>query len=143
MSDADLTRPALSYAVGWTVATAVGAAIAAVGAFRWVLPAYARYAAGEPAAVVLRAAAPGLVLVLLGLLVWKAIGAVLLYRTLSTAFAAETEERLNTEAMKSDILSVLDERLADMKQDTQRTRRVIERAGSEDAADHFEFPDER
>ena len=143
MSDADVARSALTYAVGWTVATAVAAVVGGAGVVGWVLPAYAWHVAGQPPTVVLRIAAPGLALVLLGLLGWKAATAVLHYRTLSAAFAVETAERLNTEAMKSDILSVMDERLADMKQDTLQTRRVVERVGSEEAADAFDFQDGR
>lgn len=134
---------AVTYAVAWTVSAVAGAALAGFGVARWVLPAYLRLVGGDPTTVVLRTAAPGLALVLVGLLVWKATSAIVRYRTLSTAFAEEAAERLNTEAMKSDILAVLDERLADMKGDTQRTRRVVERASSEEAADEFEFPDGR
>jgi len=140
MEDTDTTRSAATYAVVWVLATVVGVAVAGFGALYWVLPAYASYAQGAASGVVLRAAAPGLLLVLLGLAIWKVTSTVVLYRTLSAAFAAETAERLNTESMKSDILAVIDERLADMKQDTQRTRRLVERQGSEEAADEFDFP---
>ena len=142
MTEADVWREALTYAVVWTVATAVGIVLIGAGAYRWVLPGVASYADGTAAPVVLRAAAPGIALVLLGLLLWKVLTALALYRTLSAAFAAETAARLNTESMKSDILSVIDERLADINQDTRRTRQVVERAGRDDAADAFEFPEE-
>ena len=134
-------RSALAYAVAWTVAAFVGAGVAGYGVVRWLLPAYARYQGGDPTGAVLQAAAPGLALAFVGVLLWKVTGAVVRYRTLTATTAAETAAQLNTEAMKSDILSVLDERLADMKQDTQRTRRLAERLGSEDAADEFDFPE--
>lgn len=143
MSDADATKAAALYAVAWTVSAAIGAAIVGLGAARWLLPAYGRYLGGAPPAVVLRVAGPGIVLVLLGLFLWKLGGTIARYRTLGPTVAADTAERLDTEAMKSDILSVIDERLADMKQDTQRTRRVVERESSEEAADEFEFPGNR
>ena len=143
MSDSDPTKAAAIYALAWTVSAAIGAAIAGFGLVRWVLPAYARYAGGTPAGAVAPVAAPGVALVLLGLLVWKLGSTVARFRTLGPTVAADTAERLDTEAMKSDILSVIDERLADMKRDTQRTRRIVEREGSEDAADAFEFSGER
>ena len=143
MSDADTTKAAAMYAVAWTVSAGVGAAIAGFGVVGWLLPAYARLAQGAQPAALANAAAPGLVLVLVGLLVWKLGSTLARFRTLGPTVAADTAERLNTEAMKSDILSVLDERLADMKQDTQRTRRVVERESSEAAADEFEFSGER
>ena len=143
MSDSDPTKAAAIYALAWTLSAAVGAAVAAFGLIRWVLPAYARYAGGTPAAAVASAAAPGLALVLLGLLVWKFGSTVARFRTLGPTVAADTADRLDTEAMKSDILSVIDERLADMKRDTQRTRRIVERDSSEEAAEEFEFSGER
>ena len=139
MSDADPTKSAATYAVAWTVSALVGGAIALAGVTRWLLPAYADYIGGAATAAVLRAAAPGLALLLVGLLVFKLASAIVHYRTLSAAFGAETEARLNTEAIKSDILSVLDDRLADMKQDTRRTRQTVERGSREDAAQEFEF----
>ena len=143
MSESESSRLAAKYAVVWTVAAVVGAVLAGVGVWMWVLPAWAGLLDGDPTAVVARTAAPGLALVVLGLLVWKVTAAVVLYRTLSAAFAAETAERLDTETMKSDILSVMDERLAEINRDTQQTRRIVERMGSEEAADEFEFPDGR
>lgn len=141
MSEADPTKSAATYAVAWTAAVLVGGAVALAGVTRWLLPAYADYLGGAATATVLRTAAPGIALLILGLLLFKVISAVVHYRTLSAAFGAETEERLNTEAIKSDILSVLDDRLSDMKQDTQRTRQTVERASREDAADEFQFDD--
>lgn len=143
MNRADASKAAATYAVAWIVSAVVGSALAGLGVVRWLLPAYLRLASGDPTAVVLRTAAPGAALLLAGLVVWKVASAVVLYRTLSAAFAAETSGRLDTEGMKSDILSVMDERLADMKQDTQRTRRVVERVGSREAAEEFELSGER
>lgn len=141
MSDADPTKSAATYAVAWTVSALVGGAIALAGVTRWLLPAYADYLGGTATAVVLRAAAPGLALLVVGLLLFKVTTSIVHYRTLSAAFGAETEERLNTEGIKSDILAVLDDRLADMKEDTRRTRQTVERGSREDAADQFDFQD--
>ena len=143
MSDADATKAAALYAVAWTVSAAVGAAIAGFGVVGWLLPAYVRLSQGAAPGSLLNLAAPGVVLVLVGLFLWKLGSTVARFRTLGPTVAADTAERLDTEAMKSDILSVIDERLADMKQDTQRTRRVVERESSEGAADDFEFPGNR
>lgn len=143
MSEADTTKAALTYALAWTVSAAVGVAIAGYGAVQWLLPAYVRLGEGAPPSALVNAVAPGLALLFLGLLLWKMASTLAYYRTLGPTVAADTAERLNTEAMKSDILSVIDERLADMKGDTQRTRRIVERESSEDAADDFEFPGNR
>lgn len=142
MSESEATKLAATYAVVWTVAALIGTAIAGFGALRWVLPAWAGLLGGDPTMAVLRSAAPGVALIVLGLLVWKVTSAVVLFRTLSAAFAAETSERLDTETMKSDILSVMDERLAEINRDTTRTRQTVERLGSEEAADEFDFPGE-
>lgn len=142
MSESEATKLAAMYAVVWTVAALIGTAIAGFGALRWVLPAWADLLGGDPTMAVLRSAAPGVALIVLGLLVWKVTSAVVLFRTLSAAFAAETSERLDTETMKSDILSVMDERLAEINRDTTRTRQTVERLGSEEAADEFDFPGE-
>ena len=142
MSEANPSKSAAVYAVVWTVALVVGGAIAAAGAARWLFPAYGLYAGGAPTTVALRTAAPGLGLVLVGLLVFKVPSAVVRYRTLAASLGAETAERLDTEAMKSDILAVLDDRLADIKEDTRRARQTVERGSREDAADEFEFTGE-
>lgn len=87
-------------------------------------------------------ALPVLALGAVGVVVWQLLGAVAFYKSLVEAVDAALADRFDPEVVKSDILSVLDERLADMKQDTQRTRRLVERLGSEDAADEFDFPED-
>jgi len=139
MSDVEPMKTAATYALAWTVSAAVGAAIAGAGVVYWVLPAYSWYLRGQPPVVVLRIAAPGIALLLVGALVWKLGSTLARYRTLGSVVAADTAERLDVEAMKSDILSVMDERLADLKQDTQQTRRVVERQSRDDAAEEFQF----
>jgi len=139
MSDVEPTKTAAIYALAWTVSAAVGAVLAGAGVVYWVLPAYSWYLRGQPPAVVLRIAAPGLALLVVGAFAWKLGSTLARYRTLGPTVAADTAERLDTEAMKSDILSVMDERLADLKQDTQQTRRVVERERRDEAADQFEF----
>lgn len=142
MDRTPLLKRSAGYALGWIVSALVGLAIVAVGADQWVIPAYLSFVDGAPLDAVLRTATPGLLLVLLGAFVWQVGSTAARYWTLTAAFSAETAEILDTEAMKSDILSVMDERLADLKQDTQRTRRIVERMGSEEAAESFEFADE-
>ncbi|MDX1747618.1 MAG: hypothetical protein R3324_16915 [Halobacteriales archaeon] len=87
----------------------------------------------------LRVAGPTLILVLLGLAVWRIGVAYALFWTLGTAIEEETVETFDTEAVKSDILSVLDDRLSEMHQDLDQTRRVVNRLGADEAASEFEF----
>ena len=90
----------------------------------------------------LRAAAPTVVLVLFGLAVWRIGAAFALFKTLGTAIEEETVATFDTEAVKSDILSVLDDRLSEMHQDLDQTRRVVNRLGADEAASEFDFGEE-
>lgn len=80
--------------------------------------------------------------ILIGLILWHYGSAVALFKTLTSAIEQQTVDRLNTEAIKSDILSVLDDRLADIHTEASETRRLVERMGREEAADEFEFQEQ-
>lgn len=142
MDRSALAKRSVGYALAWLLSTVVGLGIVAVGAVGWALPAYGTFTTGGTTAAVLRAAAPGIVLILLGLLVWQVGTTAALYRTLTATVSDETAERFDSESIKSDILSVLDERLAEMHEDVERTRRLVERDQREDAADTFEFSED-
>lgn len=75
-------------------------------------------------------AAPWLVLGVVGVAVYRFGSAFALYHTLSRAMAEELSSTYDTEKVKSDILSVLDQRLADMQSDIQKVA---------DDDDEFEF----
>ena len=93
--------------------------------------------------LLLRSAAPTVLLVLIGLGVWRIGTAFALVKTLGTAIEEETAAAFDTESLKSDILSVLDDRLSEMHQDLGQTRRVVNRLGSEEAASEFDFGEDQ
>lgn len=78
-------------------------------------------------------------LIVLGVIVWKLGSTAAFYKTLVTAVEYETAGTLDTETIKSEILSVMDDRLSDMHYDIEQTRQVVNRMGSEEAAAEFEF----
>ena len=123
----------------WLVATAVAAAIIVGGIALGGLRAIGLYhytPFGLRLAVYPRA---GLGVILLGLVAWKFGTAAALFRTFATIVELETARQLDTEVLKSDILSVMDDRLADMHQEIGATRRLVDRLSRSDAADDFEF----
>jgi len=63
---------------------------------------------------------------LVGFLVWQLGKTAAYYRTLVGAVDAELADRFDPELVKSDILSVLDERLAEMQTQIEGTRRAVE-----------------
>lgn len=84
----------------------------------------------------------GLGLIVLGILVWWGGTSIALFHTLVEAIGARIADRFDVEVLKSDVLSVLDDRLADIHQETTQTRRLVNRASREDAASEFEFQEE-
>ena len=86
----------------------------------------------------------GLVLIAVGGVVWQFGTAVAGFKTAVSAVEEETARHFDPESMKSDILGVLDDRLADMHQDTSQIRRLVNRMSRESQADQldFEFEDE-
>ncbi|MFB6110284.1 MAG: hypothetical protein ABEJ60_05350 [Halodesulfurarchaeum sp.] len=67
----------------------------------------------------------GVVPALLGVIVWRVGKAWALYHTLAGAMSEELGETYDTEHVKSDIVSVLDDRLSDMQQDLQSVNREV------------------
>lgn len=122
-----------------TAAALVGFVIVGVGATLGLTAAYGMYLDGASTGAILRTAAPGLVVALLGIVVWRIGTAAAFYKTLTGAVDDEMGERFDSERVKSEILSVLDERLSDMQFEIEQTRRKIDDANREDAAGEFEF----
>ena len=142
MDDGEAARYAGIY-LGLSIVTGlVGVAIAGAGVYLGGLEALGMYRAGRAPTAVLRATGPGLALVVAGVLVWWFGNAFAVYKTLTAAIETSVDERLNTEAMKSDILSVLDERLSEMHQELSQTRRAVDRGAGGDAAGGIDFEDE-
>ncbi|MFW5900452.1 MAG: hypothetical protein ACOCTH_01585 [Halodesulfurarchaeum sp.] len=78
--------------------------------------------------------------IIFGLAIWRLGKAWALYHSFSNALAAELSDTYDTEHVKSDIVAVLDDRLADMQQDLQSVNRELR---SVKQADEFEFGSEK
>ena len=70
--------------------------------------------------------APPLLLTLVGFLVWQFIESVAFYKTVTEATDEQMAERFDSEKVKSEVLSVLDDRLAEMQTELERTRKQVE-----------------
>jgi hypothetical protein len=81
----------------------------------------------------------GIGLVVLGGLVWQLGTAAAAFRTGVSAVESETARHFDAESMKSDILTVLDDRMADMQQDVSQTRRLVNRMSRESHADQLDL----
>lgn len=84
----------------------------------------------------------GVVLIGLGGLVWGYGSILLFYSTFALLIEEQTSRQFDTEAVKSDILAVLDDRLADIHQETTQTRRLVDRISRDEAASDFDFNDD-
>jgi len=84
----------------------------------------------------------GIVLVGVGVLLFQFGTALAGFKTGVTAVEEETAQHFDPEAMKSDILAVLDDRLADIHQEVSQTRQMVNRIGREETAEEFDFGDE-
>ncbi len=80
------------------------------------------------------------VLGLIGFSVWQVGKTAAYYKTLTEATDDQLAERFDPELIKSDVLSVLDERLAEMHTDLEATRRGVEELETSDAG-NFELDD--
>lgn len=63
---------------------------------------------------------------LVGFLIWQVGKTTAYYKTLTEATEEQMAERFDPELLKSDILAVLDERLAEMHTDLEATRRGVQ-----------------
>lgn len=84
----------------------------------------------------------GFALLILGVIVWWFGVSASFFKAGVGAIEARTADALDTEAMKSDILAVLDDRLAEMQEEVNQTRRLVDRLSRDDAASEFEFDDD-
>jgi len=109
----------------------VGGGVALGGLEAWDILSANSNATGEA----LSAAAPGIALAVLGLLVYRFGKAWSLYKTLTAANEDALSETFDTQRVKSDIVSVLDDRLADMQNDLQSVNRELRKLKDDDAFD--------
>ncbi|MFB6131900.1 MAG: hypothetical protein ABEJ44_00665 [Halanaeroarchaeum sp.] len=114
-------------------AVLVGGGIGYGGFEAWTI-----YQATGNVLAAIRGGAVYLVAALLGILVWRFGKAFALYMTLTGAIEEQLADSFDTEHVKSDIVSILDDRLADMQQDLQSVNREIRDVKN---AEGFEFDD--
>lgn len=80
----------------------------------------------------------GLVVIALGLVVFKAGSTAALVHVVVGATEDRVASGLDTESLKSDILSVLDERLAEMHADLREAKRALSQGAGNDEGFEFE-----
>jgi hypothetical protein len=121
------------YAVAWLVGALVAVALVAVG-YRYlgIDVALDNYRTGESTLrTAAGTAAPGVLVALLGVVAWRFITSWALFRTLVPATRDALSETYDTERVKSEVLTVLDERLSEMQQDIQSVERAARSSGEE------------
>ena len=132
-------RWAVYYVILAGVATLVGGGLVGAGFVLGLGTAIEQVSDGAALSSVAGTAAPGLAVALLGVLVW-AVGTVTAFvRVFTAAVEEQMRERFDSEKVKSEILSVLDDRLAEMEQDMSETRRKISELKREETAEEFQF----
>lgn len=127
------------YALVWTLGAVVGGAVVVGGYLLGIDTALDMVARNDPLRAVLSTAAPGLAVAVVGLFLWRLVAAWGLFRTLVPAVRDTLSETYDNERVKSEILSVLDERLSDMQQDLQTVGRRSRDADADAAAGDFDF----
>ncbi|MFB6354279.1 MAG: hypothetical protein ABEJ92_09355 [Halobacteriales archaeon] len=137
MDYAETLRWAGVYLGLWLLAAVVGGAVVVAGVALGGLAALGAYQQTPFALRVAYYPRGGLAVIGLGLVVFKVGSTGALLHVVVSATEARLPSAVDTEGMKSDILSVLDERLAEMHGDL----RAVRRAGTDRAGDveDFEF----
>ncbi|MFB6071907.1 MAG: hypothetical protein ABEJ88_02970 [Halobacterium sp.] len=95
----------------------------------------------ESVSAFLSAAGSGIAVAVLGLLVYRFGKAWALYKTLTAANEEALADTFDTQHVKSDIVSVLDDRLSDMQTDLQSVNRELRKLRDDDAFDFSEAED--
>jgi uncharacterized membrane protein len=132
-------RWAVYYVVLAGVATLVGGGLVGAGFVLGLGTAVEQVSDGAALSSVVGTAAPGLALALLGVVIW-AVGSVAAFvRVFTAAVEEQMRGRFDSEKVKSEILSVLDDRLVEMEQDMSETRRKISELKREETAEEFQF----
>jgi len=120
------TRWAGVYFLLTTVATVVGFAVIAGGTVLGVQELYETYdQTGDLSQSALVDAAPGLLVAAIGIAIWRLGKAIAFYKTVTGAVAEDLADTYDNQQVKSEILAVLDDRLADMQQDIQSINREL------------------
>lgn len=95
----------------------------------------------ETPSALISALVPGIALATVGLLVYRFGKGWALYKTLTAAHEEALADTFDTQRVKSDIVSVVDERLSDMQTDLQSVNRELRKIREDDAYD-FSGPSE-
>ncbi|MFB6093499.1 MAG: hypothetical protein ABEJ77_00970 [Halanaeroarchaeum sp.] len=136
------SRRALAWSARYFLVSAlfavVGAVLVGVGLGYGGLQALELYRSSGSAVTAATGAAVSLLPALLGVVVWRFGRAFALYMTLTGAVEEQLADTFDTEHVKSDIVSVLDDRLSDMQHDLQSVNREIRELKEESEGD-FEF----
>ncbi|QSG03246.1 hypothetical protein [Natranaeroarchaeum sulfidigenes] len=77
----------------------------------------------------------GSLLILFGFTVWQIGKTAAFYMTLTEATESEMADRFDSQTVKSEILEVLDDRLADIHADVETTRQQVGRLGVDEHAE--------
>ncbi|GGL70874.1 hypothetical protein [Halocalculus aciditolerans] len=80
---------------------------------------------------------PGLALAVVGVAVWRFGKAWALYHTLTNAHVDALGDAFDTQRVKSEVVSVVDDRLSDMQQDVQSVNREVRDLKKQDDGDGF------
>jgi len=127
------------YVVLAGAATLLGGALVGGGVVLGIADAYSQLESGAALSAALKTAAPGLILVILGVAVWVVGTVTAFVRVFTAAVEEQMRERFDSEKVKSEILSVLDDRLSEVERDVSETRRQISELKREETADEFQF----
>lgn len=92
----------------------------------------------ETTSEIVSAVLPGLALALVGVVIYRFGKAWALYKTLTAAHEEALADTFDTQRVKSDIVSVLDDRLADMQTDLQSVNRELRKLKDDDQFDFGE-----
>jgi len=104
-----------------------------------LLTAYHQLSSGTGYTAVLSSTAPGFLLAILGVLVWRFGVAWAYYKTMTGAVEEQIADRFDSEKVKSEILAVIDDRLSEMQYEVSRTRKAVDDLDSGEVADEFKF----
>jgi hypothetical protein len=136
-------RWAVYYVVLAGVATLLSGALVGGGILLGIADAYSQLESGAALSTALKTAAPGLVLVSIGIIVWVVGTVAAFVRVFTAAVEEQMRDRFDSEKVKSEILSVLDDRLAEVERDVSETRRQVSELKSDDTAEEFQFGEQQ
>lgn len=104
----------------------------------WIRSAVNTYQQTGTLNTALQSAIPGVILSLVGIAIWRFGKWLVFYKTLTGAIKEDLTDEFDTEHVKSDIMSLLDSRLADIQDDIrQSNRKTAQRQSQHD--DDFEL----